>query len=115
MDSEPCAVADDAGARLREPFERGRAMTVGVEEELLLVDPETLDLVSVADDLVPALGDPERFRKELSAAQIEILTPVCATAAEAAGAIRTARREVIGRLSGRAGCGSCGNCWLRVS
>ena len=102
MDSEPCAVADDAGARLREPFERGQAMTVGVEEELLLVDPETLDLVSVADDLVPALGDPERFRKELSAAQIEILTPVCATAAEAAGAIRTARREVIGRLSGRA-------------
>jgi carboxylate-amine ligase len=102
MDSESFAVADDAGARLREPFERGQALTVGVEEELLLVDPQTLDLVSPAHDLVAELGDSGRFRKELSAAQIEILTPVCATTGEAAQAIAAGRRVVIEHLAGRA-------------
>jgi glutamate---cysteine ligase / carboxylate-amine ligase len=102
MDPDSPVVTDDAGAGVREAFEHGRPLTVGVEEELLLVDPATYDLAPVGDDIVAELGDRSRFRNELSAAQIEILTPVCTSSAEAAQAIADARRFVAGRLEGRA-------------
>lgn len=102
MTSEPLAVADDPGTRLRAAFELGQPLTVGVEEELLLVDPEALDLVPVGAQLVADLDDPERFRQELSAAQVELRTPVCQTSMEAVSRLADLRRLVVGRLGGSA-------------
>ena len=59
--------------------EFGRALTLGVEEELFLVDPRTWDLAPAA----PRLLGPEGLKTELFAAVIETNTPVCATADEA--------------------------------
>jgi carboxylate-amine ligase len=81
-------------------FENARPLTIGVEEELMLVDPETLDLAPRIDDALAAVGGDERFSKELRAAQIEIISPVCANAAEACAVISQARRDLTAGLDG---------------
>src|SRR5690349_2541297 len=54
-------------------------MTLGVEEEFLVVDTTTLELVPRSPDLLPAarriLGD--EVTGELNRCQIEVATPVC--------------------------------------
>jgi glutamate---cysteine ligase / carboxylate-amine ligase len=82
-------------------FERNSSFTIGVEEELMLVDPITYDLAPAIDDVLPLLGGDARFSKELRAAQIEIVTPVCQTAADACRELATARRHLIARLADR--------------
>jgi len=66
--------SDLSPAGLRAAFDRTGECTVGVEEELMLIDPATLDLAPVTSRVLAALrGDP-RFRPELPAAQLEIVT-----------------------------------------
>ena len=67
--------------------------TIGVEEELMLLDPETLDLLPAAARVRAELGDAVSLRTELPAAQVETASPVCATIAEAAAALTAARRD----------------------
>ena len=80
---------------LRSRFDRSEAVTLGVEEELHLVDPSTFDLVSAGPRLLAELDDPSRFRAELSPAQIEIVSPVCTSPADAVSALVEGRRAVI--------------------
>lgn len=98
------AVADaDA---LRAAFEEDRAMTVGLEEELMLLHPETLDLLPRAGELLARADGDARFKLELPAAQVEIVTPPAATVAEAAAELAAGRRDLstvatgVGRLAG---------------
>ncbi len=58
------------------PASFGRALTLGVEEELFLVDPETWDLAPAAQRV---LGDPG-LKTELFAAVVETNTRVCESA-----------------------------------
>jgi carboxylate-amine ligase len=81
--------------RLRELFERVESFTIGAEEELLLVDPDGFDLVPAAADLVARLDDASTYRQELSAAQLEIVTPVCQTAGQVADALAHGRRRAM--------------------
>ena len=73
------------------------ALTLGVEEEYLLVDPKTRDLVSEPSpdflkDCTDRLG--ERVTPEFLKCQVEIGTPVCADISEARHHL-TALRSVI--------------------
>jgi carboxylate-amine ligase len=65
----------DADA-LRAPYEGITANTVGVEEELLLVDPETLDLEYRSERVLARLAGDPRFKHELLGASIETATGV---------------------------------------
>jgi carboxylate-amine ligase len=69
-------VANDQspGAELRAVFARTVAGTVGIEEELLLVDP-TSGLPVEAADVLATVGD-SRIKQELPACQVEIATSV---------------------------------------
>lgn len=88
-------------AELRAAFERPGPATVGLEEELMLLDPETLDLAPHAADVLAALeGDP-RFKLELPAAQLEIVTAPHATVAEAAAELAQARADLAAAVDGR--------------
>ena len=78
---------------LRAAFERPGPGTVGLEEELMLLDAETLDLAPHAAEVVEALGDP-RFKIEMPAAQLEIVTAPHATVAEAAAELAQARADL---------------------
>src|SRR4051794_9740360 len=69
-------------------------MTVGIEEELMLVDAGTLDLAPRAHAVLAATGGDPRFKPELPAAQLEIAVPPAATVAESAAGLRRARADI---------------------
>jgi carboxylate-amine ligase len=73
------------------------SFTIGIEEEYLLVDRRTRDLVT--DPPPDLLAELERrladlVRPEFMTSQIEVGTPVCRTAAEAGQALMMLRRTV---------------------
>lgn len=92
----PDLTADD----LRALFDAPAPMTVGVEEELMLLDPRTLDLVPRAAEALAALDGDPRFTKELPAAQLEIVLPPSRTAHEATERLRDAREHLRTALNG---------------
>ena len=71
--------------------------SIGVEEELLLVDAETLEPVPIAAQVVPEPGP--RVKHELFASVVEITTPVCADADEVLGELGRLRADVAERAA----------------
>ena len=68
---------------------------VGVEEELLLVDPQTHALAHTSSQVLAALGETTAdIKHDLFEAQIEIASPPSADVAEAIAALRQHRSEV---------------------
>jgi carboxylate-amine ligase len=92
-------------AHLRAIFDAPAPLTVGIEEEVMLLDPETLDLAPRAEEVLAASGADPRFKLELPAAQLELLSRPCDTVTQAAEQIRAARADLteaaagIGRLA----------------
>ena len=78
---------------VRAAFDATEPFTVGLEEEVLLVDPESHLPVSVAAEVVESAADP-RIKPELPASQVEIFTPPCATLAEAVADLRAGRARL---------------------
>lgn len=75
---------------------------MGVEEELLLVDPGTGHLAAVAESAVRANDADEEVEPELFSQQIETSTPPCGSAADLEAGIRSGRRAV-GQAAAAAG------------
>jgi carboxylate-amine ligase len=76
---------------VRDAFEEPSPVTVGLEEELMLLDGDTLDLAPRAGEVIETLGGDPRFKLEMPAAQLEIVTAPHATVAEAAHELATSR------------------------
>lgn len=85
---------------VRKAFDNAGDYTIGIEEELMLIDPETLELAPVIEAVMPLLDDDPRFSRELRQAQIELITPTCATASAASDALIRARSDLITELEG---------------
>jgi carboxylate-amine ligase len=71
--------------------------TLGVEEEYMLLDPETFDLVQHVDTVLTAVqedGLVERIGPELMQSAVEISTPVCRTAGDVDRELRRLRGYV---------------------
>jgi carboxylate-amine ligase len=101
-------MAAPTASALRAAFDAPAAMTVGVEDEFMLLDPGTLDLAPVARAVLAATGGDPRFKLELPASQLEIVTPPVASAAEAARELSRARGDLVaaaGSLARFAGTG----------
>jgi carboxylate-amine ligase len=78
-------------------FGASAPLSLGVEEELFLVDAQTLEPVPLAAAVV---GEPgPRIKHELFASVVEITTPVCADADEVLGWLRKLRAEVAERAA----------------
>ena len=76
-------------------FGAGAEFTVGLEEELLLVDGETLQLDHSADRLIDGMELPfERGGHEAFLAEIEVRSDPCATADEATAQIGEGRAAI---------------------
>jgi len=87
-------------SNLRVAFDADAPMTVGVEEELMVLDPETFDLVPRAHAVLERVeGDP-RFKPELPAAQLEIALAPAPTVGAAAQALAAARADLAGAADG---------------
>ena len=74
-------------------------ITIGVEEEFFLVDPESRDLIADPDSAIfeacEAGIEPHKVTREVIRSQVETNTRVCASVAEARVALRETRRVVI--------------------
>jgi glutamate---cysteine ligase / carboxylate-amine ligase len=71
--------------------------TLGVEEEYMLLDPESFDLVQHVDTVLTAVREGEfveRIGPELMQSVVEISTPVCRTAADVDRELRKLRGYV---------------------
>ena len=78
-------------------FGQGSAFSVGIEEELLLVDPETHGLVHEAERVLPRMGVGEqRAGFEAFAAELELRSAPRTTPAEAAAELRELRATARG-------------------
>lgn len=72
------------------------AFTLGIEEELLLVDRDTHALSHSSHELLGAMSlDTQLARHDLYEAQVELSSPICADAGEATAEIARLRRAVI--------------------
>jgi carboxylate-amine ligase len=87
----------EGGSVLDHRFGSSDAYTLGVEEEYMLLDGETLDLVQHIDTVLSDVAGHElesQIKAELMQSVIEIATPVCRTPAEAEAALRQLRGYV---------------------
>src|SRR5215210_8483681 len=92
--------AASAGARasvVNHKFGSGEPYTLGVEEEYMLLDPETWDLVQHVDSVLAAVerGEHEgRIHAELMQSVVEVTTDVCRTAGDVMNALSQLRAYV---------------------
>src|SRR2546421_103767 len=73
----------------------GADLTVGLEEEVFLIDRDTLDLAPCALEVLSRLEHDPRFKPELPASQLEILTPPSTTVPEAVRVLADGRRALL--------------------
>jgi hypothetical protein len=96
-----------SGDLIGNEFGSGEPFSVGVEEELFLVDPisgrQANSSAAVRDRLGPVHGTIER---ELHACQMELITDVCRSADEAVGQLSGLRRAVLETGAGLLGSGT---------
>ncbi len=89
----------EGGSVLDHAFGTGDPYTLGVEEEYMLLDSETFDLVQHVDTVLAAVAGHEleaRISSELMQSVVEITTPVCHTAADIERELAGLRSYVIG-------------------
>jgi carboxylate-amine ligase len=74
----------------------GTAFTIGIEEELMICDAETLELVQGIETILSDVPDdvPGYVKPELMQSVLEVATLPCKDVAEAAGQLRTLRNTV---------------------
>jgi carboxylate-amine ligase len=79
---------------LRERFEAVAPLTVGIEEEVMLLDPETLDLAPVAVQVLRRDRDGAPLKLELPASQVEIATAPAFRVDDALAELAAGRRAL---------------------
>ena len=85
---------DLTAADIRAAFDEPAPLTIGVEEELMLVDPATLELAPRARELLERVDGDPRYKLELPMAQLEIVSPPLTSAHAAAEFLATARADL---------------------
>jgi carboxylate-amine ligase len=87
------------GSVLDHKFGEGDPYTLGVEEEYMLLDGETFDLVQHIDTVLAAVAGHEyegQLAPELMQSVLEIATPICRTAADVEAELQKLRAYVTG-------------------
>jgi glutamate---cysteine ligase / carboxylate-amine ligase len=85
---------------MRAAFDGAPAFTVGFEDEVMLLDPATFELAPSAREALELLDGDDRFKLELPASQLEIVTPPLATVSDAARCLFAARSALAERTRG---------------
>ena len=88
-------------ATWRAQYDAGRDLTVGLEEELLLLHPGTLAPLPEGPRAIELIGEAGgRFRTELPAAQVEQVTSPCDTLGAAVAELEAGRAQMASALDG---------------
>jgi carboxylate-amine ligase len=75
---------------------------VGIEDEVMLLDPDSYELAARAQEVLSLLPTGERFKLELPASQLEITTPPVDSVPEACRLLVAGRSELARAIGGRA-------------
>jgi carboxylate-amine ligase len=87
--------AEGSVQRLRAAFDASPlSLTVGAEEELMLVDPGDGRLVGAIEDVLRSVGGDARFQAEFRAAQVELVTRPCLSAVDVGRELAAARLDL---------------------
>jgi carboxylate-amine ligase len=78
----------------------GPAYTIGIEEELMIVDAGTLDLVNAIETMLESTPSGE-IKPELMESVLEVSTDACADIGQAAQQLRALRRQVAENAAGK--------------
>ena len=89
-------------------FGDGEPFTLGLEEELFVVDPDDGRLKNAGPAVLEQLGELDRgeVKNELHRSQIELITGVCSTVDEAVSELCELRAAVLATGVGLAACGT---------
>lgn len=87
---------------LRSVFDAASRLTVGLEEEVMVLDPDTLGLAPRAEAVVAALTDAGRWKLELPASQVEIATGAHADVGGAISELAAGRAALLSATGGTA-------------
>ena len=93
---------NESAQALRAAFDAAEPYTVGLEDELMVLETGSHELLPAAAQLLEALSGDPRFKLELPASQLEILTSSSGRVEEVARELLISRRELAGALEGRA-------------
>src|SRR5512132_1018521 len=107
MGDEQRLAPNELIALAREQYESAQDLTLAVEEEFAVLDPETLDLTNRFEELQAAAQGTAlegHLVGELIASEVEVRTGRCDTFEQAAGCIGE-RREQLHELADAAGVG----------
>jgi carboxylate-amine ligase len=100
-------VSSGADSEPRDAFGTGVPFTVGVEEELFLVDPVSGRQANASAAVQERLGEVAgTVERELHACHVELITDVCESAGEAVGMLADLRRAVLETGAGLIGSGT---------
>src|SRR5919198_3650656 len=92
-----------------QPNFTGPSYTIGIEEELMILDPESYALANAIAALLEECADPEHVKPELLESVLEIATPPAPDMHQAGELLRGLRREVCEAAERRGLCiGSAG-------
>jgi carboxylate-amine ligase len=98
----PFDSVESRAQQLRSVFDAQQPLTVGLEEEVMLLDPQTLDLSPCAAQALELLDGDARFKPELPASQLEILTEPHPTVPQSIARLAEGRRDLLAALDGLA-------------
>ena len=85
---------------MRAAFAAADGFTVGFEDELMLLDPTSFELAPAGPAALELLDGDPRFKLELPASQLEIVTEPSATVPDAVEQLRDARATLVRRAGG---------------
>jgi carboxylate-amine ligase len=91
-------VPPDAGA-IRQLLDHERPPSIGVEEELMLLDPQSLDLSPRAAELLDRLPQDAGYKLELPAAQLEQMTTPCGSVGDVVEQLFALRKRLNAALA----------------
>lgn len=87
-------------AALQRSFDAPGPATIGLEDEVWLLDADTLDLLPAAADVLARTSTDTSVKGELPASQLECITTPCATVAEASKVLHAGRRRLVAAAQG---------------
>jgi carboxylate-amine ligase len=89
-----------SGEALRRAFDDAGEYTIGVEDEVMLLDPDGHELAPTAPEVLALLPDDGSFKLELPASQLEIMSGPADTVLEVCHVAWTGRKELVRRAHG---------------
>ena len=80
--------------KYKEIYQQKRDYSIGVEEEFMICNPKSGDLINKANEIMECVSNKDRYSYELLLSEIETNTPICKTVDKAIESLSEQRLEL---------------------